>query len=54
MRVTKLVLAALVIGVCMAAAPSALASACEQMFTYSERTCFLSGEDAEWCYYACY
>lgn len=54
MRFLKLVLAALVVGVCMAATPSVLALSCDQMFSYRERTCFLSGEDTEWCYYACY
>jgi hypothetical protein len=54
MRVLKLVLAALIIGACMAVTPSALAFACDQMFTVGNQTCFLSGEDEQWCYYNCY
>jgi hypothetical protein len=53
-RVLKLVLAALLIGACTAATPSALALACDQMFYYGRRVCYLSGEDEEWCYYECY
>jgi len=54
MRVLKLSLAALMIGVFMAATPSVLARACNQMFATSGGTCFLSGEDDDWCYYSCY
>lgn len=54
MRFRKLVLAALAVGVFMAVTPSVLALTCDQMFSYRDRTCFLSGEDTEWCYYACY
>lgn len=53
-RVLKLVLAALLIGACTAAAPSAIAAGCVHMFYYRDGTCFLSGEDDDWCYYECY
>jgi hypothetical protein len=53
-RVLKLALSALLAGVCLAATPPVLALVCDQMFYYGHRTCFLSGEDEEWCYYECY